>query len=612
QQADQLWQLICEQGRLTREELDKRKAAVIERVQMIRADVWQRLGERRAAEMDRPVELSDIAVKIREQSQPHVLLPGVDPGVGLFFRKREDQLPGVHVIPGKRRDYPLEKFVVNVDLSHLPGPMKKDATLPIEVDALGGHLLGTMRDVWARDVAPAEGRPFRKSDGTIDLGGYLPGDSVGAGGVEQAEESVLRGTRGRVEIDRITGREIVDPAQPGRDVRISIDTHLQARIQAAMDPRVGLMAVQDWHNNKELPVGTPLNGAVVVLEVDTGRILAMVSSPADETPVEGLGWPTEFDFPQMNRPIAAIYPPGSTLKPIVYAIASRDGAIAPDQRFDCEGHFYPGKPNIFRCWGWRPAEGKYLRHGPLDPVAAIAQSCDIYFYNCGHALGPRKIIEGLHDFGFARKCDLGLPEEVSGILPSLDKPNPKGRELSDQNAMLLGIGQGPIAVPPMQVAAAHAALARGGYYLAPILFTDHQEQQQARDLHITPHEMNNILQGMYESANTAAGSGNHINFGNGISEKTLDLPDITVRSKTGTAEAPKLFIDADKNGKFNEGDTLVRSGDHSWYVCHVQRPGEERAAFVIVALVEYGGSGGRCSGPLVNQVLWAMRAEGYF
>jgi penicillin-binding protein 2 len=199
---------------------------------------------------------------------------------------------------------------------------------------------------------------------------------------------------------------------------------------------------------------------------------------------------------------------------------------------------------------------------------------------------------------------------VSGVMPRLEGPNPPGRELSQSNAIQMAIGQGPIAVPPMQVAAAHAALARGGYYLAPLLIRQRAEQQEARDLKLPPRVVHNALAGMYESVHALRGTGRWLQLESGR-EPIMNLEDLVIRAKTGTAQAPVQFIDANRNGRRDEGEVILRQGDHSWYVCHVQKPGEDRARFVVVVLVEYGGSGGRVSGPVANQVLHALKTEGY-
>lgn len=631
---DRMWRALAQISDVDSEQLATRRQAVLRRVQMIRADVWSRRALRESRLRDEPVPFADVAIEIAEQRQAHTVLTDVPTAAVRYLRRNTERFPGMKIVSGKRRTYPLREATVRIERDSFPSPLRSDEPIEIPVDNVAHHLLGDMRDIWAEDVDEEEGgRPYRRADGSVDMGGYLPGDRRGKRGIEAEAERRLRGTRGRVIRNLETGNVRTEPPTDGEDVTLTIDAHLQARIQALMHPDAGLMRVQPFHRNDDLPEGTPLNGAVVVMEVDTGDILAMVSSPAGppeeepagtDAPAEGDGdgddaapdWPTDFDQWSINRPIAAIYPPGSTLKPIVYTLAAATGAIQTDQVFECRGHYYEDNPNRFRCWIYRERYW-YRTHGPLAPVEAIARSCNIYFFACGEHLGPTRLIEGLHRFGFDRTTGIGLPEEVSGILPRLDGENAPGRAPSVRNAVVMGIGQGPISATPLQVAAAHATLARGGYYLSPVLMNHRRSEQRGDEITLRPRVVDLALEGMYESANNADyGTGHHLSGVNPTRESPkgepiLNLPDVLTRSKTGTAQAPTRFEDVNQNGRLDEGEPILRQGNHSWYVCHVARPGEDRAAYVVATVVEYGGSGGRVAGPVTNQVLHALRAEGY-
>lgn len=610
EQLDRLWRMMVDVGNLSSEELERRKRVIMSRVQAISADVTGRALARRERETGGPVELREVATTIAEERGDHALLPAVTDEVAFEFRKLVDELPGVSVVAARTRVYPYQRFEIDVMRDTLPTPMRADALHTVKVENVGGHFMGSMREVWAEDV---QRRPFFLGRGERDLGGYLPGDRTGLGGVESAEEDRLRGLRGQVITRRDTGQQTRVKPAAGDDVQVSIDIRLQARVRALMDPGFGLMSVQPWHNNDSTPLGTPLNGAIVIMEVDTGELLAMVSTPVPPARQHGKPYPDLTDDPNhplSNRCLASVYPPGSTLKPIVYAIAATERLVGWDEPIDCQGHLLPNLPGNYRCWGWRPAQGKFLRHGPLIPADAIARSCNIYFYSCGKKLGPDTLVRNLHQWGFGRATGIGLPEEVDGILPNLDGPNPRGRELSTSNAIMMGIGQGPIAVPPIQVAAAHGALARGGYYLAPLLIRNRAEQQQSRELNLPPRVVTNALQGMFESANESHGTGHHLTLESGR-EPIINLEGVTVRAKTGTAQAPVQFEDFNDNGRQDADEPIIRSGTHSWFVCHVAKPGETRASYIVTVMVEYGGSGGRVSGPVANQVLHALRAEGY-
>lgn len=628
-QVETLWESLCSAGGIDREELEHRRDTIVRRVQMIRADRWDRLSERRALERGGPVELSDIAERVRDEDEPHTILPAVSEQVALHFRKLAAEQKYIHVKPSTRRDYPLRRATVGVEFDHFPQQLRGGKKAQLTLDGIGDHIVGSMRKIYAEDIRPIKGsniipRPYRRPDGTVDRGGYLDGDQRGSRGVEAAAEDLLRGLRGQVIYHHDTQLEETDPSQRGKDVHLTLDIYLQARIQALLHPSVGLLTVQPWHRNEDLPVGTPLNGSVTVLDVETGDVLAMVTSPADmRTELDDDAWPQRLDEPVVNRPITAIYPPGSTLKPIIYAIAAREGVIAHEQQFDCQGQIKLVKRTKgFRCWGYRPAQGFFKTHGPIGPVSAIAQSCNIYFYSCGLVFytthgrdGLGRLTDGLSAFGFGQLTGLGLPNENDGIFRRLDRDGLASNERENE-AMLVGIGQGPITATPIQVAAAHAALARGGAYRSPVLMKHLRSAQVTRNLGLHPRIVDNIQQGMYESANNMSyGTGAYLLYqdeqGNRVTEPTFNIKDLTLRSKTGTAQAPKRFEDANRNGRLDPGETILRAGSHSWYVCHAGPAGEQRAKYIIVVNIEYGGSGGRASGPVANQVLHALRAEGY-
>lgn len=613
-ELENLWDTLAEVGGVTREELEARKAEIIQKVQVIRAEVWDRRLRQREAQVGTKVALHEVAIPVAEERESHTILPAVTAEAAYRIRELGEKLPGVKVEPSKARTYASQEITVELDRSTLPGPLRQEGAVSrIAVRDVVGYLVGGTRPVWEEDVDPKQGgRPFRRADGSVDLGGYLPGDVVGSSGVEATAEALLRGRRGQVVFRRDTSQEQRLPAVPGRDVHLTIDMALQARILAILNPEFGLTVVQDWHRNADTPVGTPLYGAAVVLDVDSGEILAMASTPTPDPGATAEQLAIDPNQPLYSKAFARAYPPGSTVKPLVYAIAAAQKHVGIDQPIECTGHFLDHRKDVFRCWIYREEYG-YQTHGSLSPSEAIARSCNIYFHMCGHNLGAERLIAGLRQWGFDQPTGLSLPLESSGILPSLTGPNVQGRELSVSNALMMGIGQGPFDATPLQVAAAHAALARGGYYIGPTLIREMAEDRAERDLQLPPRVVDVALRGMYESANSMEyGTGAYINLLQGGKEPIFNIKDVTVRGKTGTAQAAdqfELVLDGDR--VVPNRDKRLRSGDHSWYVAHVQKEGRKRAGYVVVVLIEYGGSGGRVSGPVTNQILHAMRAEGY-
>jgi len=602
-----LWDAVAAYGGMSLAEVEDRKRTIVQRVQAIRSDVWARAVRRRTEELGEPVELSRVAQPIAEERDAHTILPAAADRVAYAFRKMADELPGVHVIQAKTRRYLNDAIEVELDRNTLPSPIAAPTTWKTRVDRVCGHLLGGMRDVWAEDV---KRRPFRTDDG-VALGGYLPGDRTGLGGIEQAEEDRLRGIRGQQVKRRDTGLVTRTDARRGDDVHLTIDVQLQARLRAIMDPHFGLMRVQGWHSNRRMDPGTPLNGAAVVMEVETGDILAMVSTPMPPKRVPGVPYPdlsTHPDKPLVNRATGAVYPPGSTVKPIVYAIAASRHSISIGETIDCQGHFMPDRPDIYRCWIYKSYNEV---HGPLDPVGAIARSCNIYFFACGKKLGAESLVINYKLWGLGEDPDIGLPGVVDGLLPSVTGVNRRGRGLSVPNSILMGIGQGPIAVSPLQVASAHVALARHGNYVSPLLIRERRDTQASRDLNVSRPIVDLALEGMRDVVDAEYGSAHHLLIGTNR-EPILNTPGVIVRAKTGTAQAPTQYeMIRNADDELERTDRIIRDGDHSWFVCHVQKKGEPKARYVIAVVVEYGGSGGRVSGPVANQIIHALDAEGY-
>lgn len=620
EQTDDLWRTLARLGGLDRAELEERKAAIVERVQGLRAHIWGGWHKARTRRVGRPVELGEVADPIREEQMAHTLIEALPDGPAFELQALAEaaQWPGLRIERAKVREHPHNIWRVGLDPSTLPSKLRSGETVWIELDQVASNLIGSMRDAWVEDV---QRRPYIRPDGAVDLGGYRQeGDRAGSDGIEAAEEDRLRGLRGQLLIHRDSEQVERQPAVPGKDVHLTIDVALQARIMAIMHPDFGLTRVQPWHQNEDTTLGTELFGAALVMEVDSGELLALVSTPVPPAPRPGEPYPDlalDPNGPQYLKPLQVQHAPGSTLKPIMYALAASQREIEWDQHITCAGHFYPDKPKMFRCWGWRPDENEYYQHGLLGPVEAIARSCNIYFYTCGRRLGPKPLVEQLQRWGLGVPTDLGLPGEARGVV---DPQN-------TAEAIMVGIGQGPIAVPPIQIATAHAALARGGYFRAPLLIRERAARRAEHDLNLPPRVVQNVLQGMYESANSLEmGTASYIKV-DGAKERTFNYPGpaasagagagVTLRAKTGTAQTPPQYALVRRTNESGaveivpDRKQILRKGDHSWYVMHVQKPGHDRASYVVVVMVEYGGSGGKVSGPIANQILYALRDEGY-
>ncbi len=630
QQVEKLWQTLCREGGIDRHELEQRKATIVRRVKQIASTVWDRRLQLRMEEEGEPISLIEVAQPISEQTAAHPLLKGVDHLALIRFQSliaaaADD--PGmavwrqVSVEPSRSRYYPLQNMTLLVERNTLPGPLRRDTPIEVAVNGVGTHFIGALRNVWKEDV---QRRPFRRPDGGtagagMDLGGYLPGDAVGWWGMEKSQEDRLRGVRGQVVRHLDTDQQQRIEPLGGGDVVLTVDIQLQARLQAIMAPAFGLMRVQPWHHDGPRPdplepqPGQTLNGAAVVLDVQQSQVLAAVSVPGFSLQQlrddPGSVWRDHENQPFLNRTVSRPYQPGSTVKPLVLAAAMTDGKISGGETIECNGHLDPNHNDRYRCWIYKSFNST---HGPLAGREAIARSCNIFFYTLGRRLSGGLV--GWYDrFGLGRSTGCGLAEEVRGDLPKLGAQGYGSVvNLSVADAIFMGIGQGPIRWTPLQAAGAYAALARGGYAISPnlVMLGDRVEGQDGYDLELDPRGVEAAMGGLEDAVTKPYGSVHSLTLLR--HEPVFNIESVRIFAKSGTAQGVPLWLDEDRDGRFNrEVDRIVRRGDHAWTLCLVQRPGSPRPDFVVAVVVEYGGSGGAVAAPIVNQILHAMRAEGY-
>ncbi len=617
-----MWVDLADALGIDLEEIERRKSDIRRDVQRTSMTVWERWLVERREELNRDrevgadVSLSDVMRPLAVQREPHIIAKGVSEDIGYRVRRIADRYRGVRVEPAGRRTYPYESLDVELDQSTLPAPMRVKDGPPavIHVEGVATHILGWMRGLQQEDISSRPAVDPRT--GETDRGAYLEGDIVGATGIEASQERALRGLRGKRIIQRDTESpaEVID-AERGDDVPLTIDIELQARVQAIMDPAFGLAQVQPWHHSSTaqnqpdpLPDGTPLYGAAVVLEIDTGEVLAMVSTPTflrEQLQTESAAiFGDPIGAAWVNKVIAKPYPPGSIVKPMILTAAATDRAYRLDEPIECTGHLYPNQPNMLRCWIYKQNNmthtGMFGRG--LLGEEAIAVSCNIFFYTLAQRLGVERVIKWYREFGVGTPFDLGIGFEYTGSVGVV----PATETLSKSHAALMGIGQGPIAWTPLHAADMFATLARGGLRLVPRIIST--QTPQARDIQLDPSAVDMAIKGLRGSTGADYGSGHSLRFPDGTREPIFFAHEkYDIVGKTGTADAPDLLGD-EKN---DDGKRLtLRDGDHSWFVVMVGPKGG-RPLYVISVIMEYAGSGGRVSGPIVNQIIQALEREGY-
>jgi penicillin-binding protein 2 len=439
-------------------------------------------------------------------------------------RRLDFELPGVVVEPMPTRRYP---------------------------QSFAAHLFGYVGEV--NDAQVAEDDNLKS------------GDIVGQSGIEKIYNALLMGEDGarRVVVNSV-GREIrtleEDPPIEGKRLQLTIDYDIQK-------------AVEDVYKTASF------NGAAVILEPNTGEVLAYTSVPAYDpnafaSGVDRATWASltnDEDRPLNDRAIQGRYSPGSTFKMAVALAALEEGIVTPDFHVSCAGHavFYG------RSFACHKREG----HGSVDMRHAIEQSCDVYFYTVGNMVGIDKINKWATLLGLGAKSGIDLPNEVQGLVPSTEwKREKKHEKWYLGETISVAIGQGAVSVTPISMAVYMATLANGGTRVTPHLLKAVDNGNGWKPVpapppqskvNINPEKLQAIRDGLWMVVN-AAGTGGRAR-----------LAGYDVAGKTGTAQVIS-----------NEGRLAARTAkdlrDNGWFVFFAPRDHPQVAG---VVFLEHGMHG---------------------
>ena len=397
--------------------------------------------------------------------------------------------------------------------------------------------------------------------------GYLRDDMIGKTGVEASFERELRGTYGSQLVER-------DPS--GRTVRV-IETLAEptagANLMLTIDAEVQRMATEALTWGME--VADVSQGVTVVMNPQTGEILAMVSLPTYDnnhfargiSPDDFKTYLSDPDLPLRNHAISDIYPPGSTYKLVTGIAALEEGVTTAAREWPTYGCFQiPGAPAGECLYDWN-RQG----FGPLDMVDAFAMSSDTYFYQMAIATGIDPLAEWAHKLGFGSRSGIRLPGEEAGIIASTEWARQQGRAgVFTGEVAQAGIGQNVIAVTPLQVLNAYAAVANGGRLMRPMIVKG--EADASGEL-VKPYEPELIREIDADPATLGTmriGAREVITSGHAYNIRDLKLPG-ALSGKTGTAEFGELTAEG----------TLPF---HSWFVAYLpSTPGATDAELAIVS-----------------------------
>lgn len=424
----------------------------------------------------------------------------------------------------------------------------------------------------------------------VDAVNYAGTNQIGKVGLEKRYEDVLHGTVGYQSIEvNAEGRElrVMDKTNPvpGKDLILSIDMDLQ---RVAEDALAGY------------------NGSVVAMVPKTGEVLAMVSLPGFDPNlfVHGIGFEdynrlnTSEERPLFNRAISGQYPPGSTIKPFMGLAGLEEKTVAAHDSIYCRGYYtLPGEPRRYRDW-------KKEGHGYVDLEQAIAQSCDVYYYELANRMGIDKMQGFLQRFGFGRATGLDSVGERPGILPSREwKQRSRGKVWYPGETVIAGIGQGYWLTTPMQLASATSIMATRGVAAQPHLVKTIRDMATGKQQEISP-VLTEVAQptrpGDWQKAVDGMISVLHGPRGTARSAG-MKLP-FKMAGKTGTAQV--FGVAQDK--EYDDLDVEKKLRDHALFI--VFAPADD-PQIAIAVIAENGGHGSSVAAPVARKVVdaWILK-----
>jgi penicillin-binding protein 2 len=432
---------------------------------------------------------------------------------------------------------------------------------------LAAHLLGYVGETTKSDLQR--------------LTGYHMGDEIGKFGLERGWEPFLRGVSGgqEIEVDAVGRRLRVlreVPDRPGESVVLTIDLDLQQVAEQAIGDRAG---------------------ALIALDPNNGEILAMVSHPAFDPDLFSQGGITNVQWrklmsdpehPLQDRVIQGIYPPGSTFKLVDTIAGLEEHTLNLDTTYFCPGGMWYGGRE-YRCW-------RKQGHGDIALHRAIVSSCDVYFYNVGLKLGIDRIAKWAHALGFGRKSGIALDNEKTGIVPSSAWKERRFHERwYPAETLSVAIGQGYVAVTPLELAQLAEEIANGGIRYKPhfVKYVEGLDGRVAKAyrpvvegrVNLDPETLEIVRDAMADVVNGPGGTAHKAH-----------LDGITVCGKTGTAQVVKEL----QGPRVAEDKLPEKYRDHAWFIAYAPK---DHPRIAVACLIEHGGHGGSAAAPVVHDVM---------
>ncbi len=453
------------------------------------------------------VEYEELKNKIKEEESSTVLISeNLDHQTLIVLETKIEELPGFKIEETVIRDY------------------KDGETL--------SHLMGYTGKIKEEELE--ENPDF-----------YSMVDYVGRAGIEKFYEESLRKNPGEARIERdalghILSREIVSFPESGKSLVLWLDYDLQKKTKEVLENQLQLLGSK--------------KAIAVAMDPKTGGIMSLVSIPSFNNNAfstrdsEGIREIlNNKDSPLFNRVISGRYSTGSIIKPLTAVAALEEGIISPNKQINCRGgievqdFWNPEKSWEYKDW---------RTHGWTDMRKALAESCNVYFYQIGggykdqEGLGPSRIKEYLELFGWGEKTQIDLPSEVKGFIPDKEwKKETWGQGWWDGDTYLLSIGQGYLLVTPLEVVTAFSSIANGGNLLQPRVVKEIIDFSEGKMNVLEEIETNIVRSGFVDPKNlqiVKEGMRQAVTGKNSPHASCVMLNSLPVSSaaKTGTAETP--------------------------------------------------------------------------
>jgi len=432
----------------------------------------------------------------------------------------------------------------------------------------GAHLIG-----YLSEISPAElaGKKYP---------GRRRGDFIGKYGAEKAYENHLRGTRGGRQVEVNANGQVVRvlktvAAKPGQNIYITIDHELQKKAESLLKG---------------------VAGAAVAMEPDSGRILALASSPSFDQNFFASGmsheqWDTLISNPfrpMENKAIQGEYPPGSTYKIITAMAGLEEGLIDENTQVFCPG-FYRFGNRTYRCW-------KKGGHGQVKILKAITESCDVYFYKVGELLGVDRLAWYAKASGLGSPTGINLDKEAKGLIPTAAwKKRRVGVSWQKGETLSVAIGQGFNLATPLQMVGLMAAIANGGTRYQPMIL-EAIKAPDGRMIHQSnPQVIGKVPLGEKTLELIRTGLWAVVNSDSGTARGSR-LADIEISGKTGTSQV----ISRKKDETSSEEERPAHHRPHAWFVAYAP---SDNPVIAVAVLIEHGEHGSSAAAPVARELI---------